>query len=280
MEFLKNAWDGWYSFSTGGRLTALFLIALLFLWIYYKRILHRPFLAYATAAALCCCLPPTAAVLMMYQTRFYDYEWIWSLVPMTALIGYAATIFVSDILPETVRGDRRKSAVVLIGLLAITLLCGGMGFAPWDSAREQTEREAAEKVLPQLKSRMGEKGIFLWAPREILEYAREYDAGIRMLYGRDMWEQALCAYSYGGYGQEAHRLYDWMEGAAENVGFARTEGEDGEIPSARECAEILKDTDINCILLPGDTEEETIGYFEEILGMRREKLENYYLLVR
>lgn len=270
MELLKNAWNGWYSFSSGGRLAALFLIALLFLWIYYKRVDQKSFLIYTTAAAVCCILPFTAAGLMVYQTRFYDYPWVWSLVPMTAMTAYAATVFVTEILGETVRGERKKRGAILTGLLVITLLSGGMGTAPWDGAREQAERGVLETLYPQLKERMGESGILLWAPREVLEYAREYDAGIRLLYGRNMWEDSLNAYSYGGYGQVARRLYDWMEGERETETSLSAQG----------CAEILKDTEVNCILLPGDTEEETIGCFEEILGVSREKLENYYLLVR
>lgn len=270
MELLKAAWNGWYSFSAGGRLAALFLIALSVLWIYYNRVTQKPFLIYTTAAAICCVFPLTAAGLMKYQTGFYGYEWIWSLVPMTALTGYAAVMFCTEILREATGGRRGKNAVALAGLLVMTLLCGGMGASPWDSTREQEERKTAEALILQLREQMGDREIMMWAPQEILEYVREYDAGIRLLYGRNMWEEYLNAYVYGGYSREVQRLYAWMEGRSVP----------GAPPSGWECASILRNTEVNCILLPGDTEEETVGYFEEILGVSRRKLENYYLLVR
>ncbi|MCM1189480.1 MAG: hypothetical protein NC541_09305 [bacterium] len=267
-DLLKNAWNGWHDFTDTGKLAALLLISLLFLWIYYKRVEQKTFLIYATVTSICCMIPVTAVWLMLYQTRFYDYEWIWSIVPVTAAVGYGATVFITDFLKELSGGDRKKAAAAVAGLLVMTLLCGGMGTSPWDSRCEREEEQYAKTLIPQLREHMADRQISLWAPREILEYTREQDATIRLLYGRNMWDESLNAYVYGGYSQEYESLYDWME---------RTESEP---ISAPECAEILINTDVNCILLPEDTEEETVECFEETLGMSREKLGKYYLLIR
>lgn len=267
-DLLKNAWNGWHGFTDTGKLAALLLISLLFLWIYYKRIEQKTFLIYATVTAGCCMIPVTAVCLMLYQTRFYDYEWIWSIVPVIAAVGYAATVFIADFLKELSGGDRKKAAVAVAGLLTVTLFCGGMGTSPWDSRCEREEEQHAKMLIPQLRERMGDRQISLWAPREILEYAREQDAGIRLLYGRNMWDESLNAYAYGEYSQEYRSLYDWMEDAEK------------EPVSDRECAEILANTDVNCILLPEDTEEETVECLGDMLGMSREKLGEYYLLIR
>lgn len=267
-ELLKNAWIGWHDFTDAGKMAALLLISLMILWIYYKRVEQKTFLIYTTIACSCCVIPVTAAWLMLYQTKFYDYEWTWSFVPMTAMIGFAVTLLVMDFLKEAAVGNRKKELAATAGVLIILLFCGGMGMSPWDSQTEQAERESAGTVVSQIRERLADKQIFLWAPREILEYAREYDAGIKLLYGRNMWEDSLNAYVYGGYPQELVELYEWMEGAEE------------ELISVQDCAEILRSTDINCILLSEGMEEEAVRYFEESLGMSKENLGDYYLLIR
>ena len=59
---------------------------------------------------------------------------------------------------------------------------------------------------------MPESGeALLWAPRPVLEAVRRQTGGIRLLYGRNMWEPAAAAYAYDTYPMEQQRLFDWME---------------------------------------------------------------------
>lgn len=268
-ELLKNAWIGWHDFTDAGKLAALLLISLLFLWIYYKRVSQKTFLIYTTAAAVCCIVPVTAVGLMIYQTRFYDYEWVWSFVPLTAMVAYAVTVFINDFLKNSARNDRRKEIGVILLLLVVLIFCSGMGAEPWDSAKEQTERETAENVLTVVQEHMEGREIYLWAPREIMEYAREYDAGIRLLYGRNMWDASLNAYAYDTYSEKMTDLERWIRGYGEE-----------EPISDRDCAELVADTDVNCILLPENTGEDAVKCFEEALGVEAESLEGYFLLIR
>lgn len=267
-ELFRSAWSGWRVYTGAGKLAALLLISLMFLWIYYKRVNRKDFLIYTTVSAGCCILPVTAAGLMLYQTRFYDYEWIWSMVPLTAMVCYGTVLFVTAFLKEQAKGDKRKEIGAVLLLLAALALCGSMGAKPWDCEEEQKERRQSEKVLAGLKERMAGSEICLWAPREILEYAREYDGGITLLYGRDMWEPALNAYSYDVYSPELTEVYEWMEGIGE------------EPISPGECAGILETTRVNCILLPGTAGEETLACFGEIMNVQPEELGSYYLLIR
>lgn len=268
-ELLKNAWIGWHDFTAPGKLAALLLVSLLFLWLYYKKVSQKNFLIYTTVATVCCIFPVTAAGLMLYQTKFYDYEWIWSIVPLNAMTGYAITVWITDFVGDFTKNDKKKSLGAVVLLLAVLVLCGGLGAKPWDSAEERREREAAEAVLAQVQERVPEGDIYLWAPREVMEYAREYDAGIRLLYGRNMWDPHLNAYAYDTYSGELKALERWIRGYGEE-----------EPISDRECAEAVAGTEVNCILLPGNRPEEAIECFEEILGVRAESLEGYYLLVR
>ncbi|MCM1192287.1 MAG: hypothetical protein NC123_06575 [Butyrivibrio sp.] len=265
-ELLENTWQGWLNFNRAGKLAGALLISLLFLWIYYKKVQQKKFLIYTTAVTLFCILPVTAALLQLYQTRFYDYKWIWSIVPVTAGTGYAATLFMTEFLQKESRKRRLGAAALLAAGL---VFCGGMGTNPHEVCGRQGERQQAERLLANLQERMQGREICLWAPRSVAEYARACDGGIQLLYGRDMWDSDLTAYSYEKYPGGYYDLYRWMEAEAGEV----------TVPDIY-CAETAVSEGVNCILIPEDRPEETIECFQELLGVQAEKLEGYYLLIR
>lgn len=274
---IGNAWLGWSSYMREGKLTALFFAALLFLLSGIgrkgKRTENLSLLFYAAVTAACCVIPVTAAVLMLYQTRFYDYEWIWSLVPATAVTAYGAAVFLEECRSRFSGRQRWKTVGTVILLLSVLLLCGGMGGGDGDHRQQASERERAEDVLKELRERTAGRELCLWAPREIAEYARELDGGIRLIYGRNMWDASLNAYAYDTYDDAVYALYRFMEREAE------TEQADdgGKMPAAAECADILLRRGVNCILLPQQMEEERIQ-LEGALGVAAERLGDYYLL--
>lgn len=268
-ELFRNAWQGWLSFTNAGKLPAALLVSLLFLWIYYNRIKQKEFLVYTTVVTICSVLPVTAAVLMLYQTRFYDYKWIWSVVPMTAAVGFAVTLFMTEFLQESTAGDRRRQVMTGLLLTAGLLFCSGIGGRNRDGYGCYEERRQVEEMLAELQERLQGKRISLWAPREVLSYARAYDAGIQLLYGRDMWDSDLRAYSYDSYPGGLEDMFRWMEASP---------GE--EAVSDLYCVETAVSAEVNCILLPEDKLPETLDCFEKVMGVRAEKLGNYYLFVK
>ena len=271
-ELLKNAWLGWQSFTNAGKLAGALLISLLILWIYYKRVKQKEILIYTTAVTLCCILPVTAVLLQLYQTKFYDYKWIWSIVPMTAMVGFAATLFMTEFLQKLSTKERKKHILAVMFLVAGLVFCGGLGGKPWDGCGKQgerQERQQAEVLLAKMQERLQGRELCLWAPRKVMGYARAYDAGIQLLYGRDMWDSDLSAYSYDKYPEGFYDLYQWME----------AEACEETVPDSY-CLETAISEDVNCILVPADKPEETIECFEEMLGVKAEKLEEYYLFIR
>ncbi len=96
-ELMGNAWRGWLEFTSNGKLCALFLASLVFLWVYYKRAEQKNVLIYGAMMTGFCIVPATAAVLMVYQTKFYDYQWIWSMVPMTLVTAEAAVVLLAKL---------------------------------------------------------------------------------------------------------------------------------------------------------------------------------------
>ena len=93
-RMVQDAWAGWINFTDSGKMAALAIVALLYLWLAFRcKGPQKRLMIYGAITVTLCICPATAAVLMYYQTRFYNYQWIWSMVPLTALIAFAGTLF-------------------------------------------------------------------------------------------------------------------------------------------------------------------------------------------
>lgn len=306
-EILHNAWSGWTGYTNDGKLPVLLMAVLLFLWFDRKRKEQRAFLVYASVMTVCCILPVTAAMLMLYQTKFYNYEWIWSLVPATAVTAFGLTIFWTEY-QDGNAGQWKKALPVTLLMLAVLLFCGSLGKPVWDREGQKEERARAYAVVGQLSERGAGERLCLWAPREIMEYAREKDAGILLPYGRNIWDGFLNAYSYDGYEEDTVMLEQWMENlsmtgeadmdaggpertdsAAAQSGQAAealTEEEDTESgpPAKRtvtleECVGKALEQGVNCIMIAAESSDEAVSRMETALGTKAEVLEGYYLFV-
>lgn len=261
---ITGAWMGWRNYTDDGKLVALFLAAVLFLWLWKKeyRKKYNALLWYASVMAICCICPVLAAVLMKYQTRFYDYQWIWSMVPLTILIALAGTL-----LWDFFREKRGKCVAITIVMLALLYLCGGMQKETLHTTEETQKRERTGQILEILTEDREGDTICLWAPQEVMEYARALDGSILLPYGRNMWDKALGAYSYDTYGEPEETMYEWMR-LAEETG--EPEGIDGVI--------LAKEAGVNCILLPNTIQSDILEEIQKVLNVQAQQTENYYLL--
>jgi len=294
MELLEKAWAGWIGYITQGKLAALLFAVLLAWWFGKKSEEHKQLKLYTTVMSVCCVIPVTAALIMTYQTKFYDYEWIWSMVPVTGVIAYGLTAFLAEFCGE---GSGRKKSVrggVAVACLAVLLLCGSMGADKEDSVSVYAERliryglvvdESAIRrevynVVEEIGGLAGEEEVVLWAPLEVLEYAREVDAGIRFPYGRNMWDASLNAYSYDVYDEEIHDMYIWMEyqNFKGDEAWRKELTGDGEMPSGDSCIQKALELGVNCIVLPKVTEETTVSRVAEALGGEVRQIEEYWVI--
>lgn len=276
-ELMHSAWLGWIRFIQDGKLVALFLAALLFLQTRPKKAVKGSFLLYAVLMALCCMVPVTAALLMLYQTRFYDYEWIWSLVPLTAVTAYGFAEFLAEYWKDFKGKLWKKGLPAALLLLGVLLLCGGLGKTAWNRREEAQERQRAQALIRELRNQVGDGPICLWAPEAVMEYARELDGGICLVYGRNMWELSLNAYTYDTYEPSVTELYHWMEQSDRELPSG--DGYEDGCAAVRRCAETARSMGVNCILLPENAAQGKVEELEAALGVRSTKLEGGYLLI-
>lgn len=275
-ELLETAWQGWADYTMNGKLAALLIVAILFLRACYEKIRHQELWIYSAAVTVCCMLPLTAALLMLYQTRVYDYRWIWSMVPLTAVIGYAATVFLTEYLPD--QGQRGKKRVMPAAcfLLVVFLLSGGLDTSLY-AAEGLEEEKHAEEVLSGLRERLPDRELMLWAPREIMEYAREYDSSIRLIYGRNIWDPSLSVYIDDVYSPEVYELQRWMDAA----GTGEEQDADEETANdVRKYLTLVSEKGINCILLRKEVDADTVALLEDQWNIEAEILDDYYLFIK
>lgn len=290
-ELFRNAGLGWTDYVRSGKLVVLLLASLLFLWFGRKHREQGDLLRYTAITTFCCILPVTAVLLMLYQTRFYDYEWIWSLVPLTGMTAYGITVFLTEYGTEAGREKGHRNIAVPFLLLAAILLSGDMGNTEEEWDRQRTENARAKDVLEQLGEEYSGGDICLWAPREILEYARETDGSLRLPYGRNMWDLSLNGYSYDTYEESTIRMYQWMEWVGEtgrpDMKVQIPEEGDGsyEEGGRKQTERTIRLEDsvshaiemgVNCILISENAGLDAVKRMERILGVKAGLLEGYY----
>ena len=267
-ELFHNAWSGWQNYIESGKMIALLPAALLFLWCGRKKKEQKAFLVYTTVMAAGCVLPVTAALLMRYQTGFYGYIEIWSLVPVTAVIAFAGAAF----LTEGWENGRqwRNHALPAAALLLTAVLLGAL---PWVRSEsweaDDDQRRHAYAVLEQLEELYGNESVLcLWAPREIMEYAREADAAVTLPYGRNIWDLTLNGYTFDQYGECQRELAMWME---------RDSSEWNENIVKDILTELIQEAEVNCILLPADMGRDVVRAMEETYGCQAQPVEEYIM---
>ncbi len=306
-ELLNNALQGWGNYNYNGKYMALLFLVLLYFFLRKGRgeRFWSVLLTYTFLMILCCVFPVTAALLMCYQTRFYDYQWILNYVPITIVIALGATVFLEDRKKDAPK--KRQTAGTVVLLVVLVILCGRMGQfivnpqteeVVFDAKTEAAQRESVREVLAAIAGNVenladgtGENGvsvladsgasdgqICLWAPQEVMASARVQQPGIYLIYGRDMWDVALGAYTYETYGEAESMLYQWMH-CAEIAGEWDALTEEGKVIPGQACMETAVAAGVNRILLPAVMQEDAVHMIEKALGVTAQKLEGYYLFV-
>ena len=289
-ELLRNAWSGWLDFMGAGKLSALLFATLLI--SYFLKLgdrQKRELFCYSLVSALLCIMPCSAALIMFYQTRFYDYEWIWSIVPLTAVSACGTVLFLEWFRKRESGAFRRT--VLFAAVLAVILLCGRLGDTKWEVRDFTSQRNSVAEALGLLRKDNpagSEEVICLWAPEEVILHARSLDSGLGLLYGRDLFQEHLNAFSYEVYSQEIRELYAWMV-LVERYGTVIVSVE-GDVAAAVEGIEIGDRIDglkcfrnaislgANRILVPGNIKQEALDEIVSTFSLSVQPVGGYYLL--
>ncbi len=254
-ELIRNGISGWFGYTDAGKYAVLFLGVLLCYW--YRKVgagaadepkshLWR-LMMYASIMAAAVIFPLTAVLLMKYQTKFYDYKWLWSVVPVTLIIAYGAAGTYLEVCRSRFKGNVFKPAGLAAVGLAVIFLCGNLNGGSCEGADTALDKVRTAKLLDKLAESGETDTICLWAPREILAHVRGQNGEIALLYGRNMWDAALNAYAYDVYDQQTIALYEWMEGLAEGE---FTELAKEERTQAHMALEAALNKGVNCIVIP------------------------------
>ena len=266
LELLTNAWQGFEQYRSGGKYIALLLVVLLFFWFGRKENKEKVLLIYTTLVTVLCIVPVGAVFLMTYQTRYYDYVWIWNYVPVTLMIAYGGTIFLTDSW-EHYQKNAWKCVGITVAVLALLVLCGNLNRGQDTIFSESGKKGETQAVLAVLAEQTKEQDICLLAPKNIMAEARAYDGNIRLIYGRNIWDAALGGYSYETYSKAQEDLYLWMSEVEET-------GELSDIQSVEAAGE----AGVNRILLPDTVEVGKLQQLSGTMDIEITKLGSYYLL--
>lgn len=302
MTLLASAVNGWTDYIQHGKYAALLIAAILYLGYRIRKqtgeagegqSASKILYLYAALSAAACICPVTALILMKYQTAFYAYVWIWSLVPMTALIAWAAADFLDRLWTEKNAG-RIPATLLLLGIVILSgnPLSEGTGTqlsqipAPAKvtaSEEEATPWEVLEMLAVYHYGENPDREFCIWAPKAVMAQARAFSADIRPVYGRSIWDAALGSYSYDTYELWQEDLYLWMNHleATGETEYVRMDGNDGErtIDFAY-CLDRAEEAGVDYILLPENMPEETTAELTKTLGNRAAltRMAGYYMI--
>lgn len=227
MDALQTAYAGFVNYIQQGKFLTLFIAAIL--WLLYRRRneggthgRRDSFLLYAILAALCCICPLTAVVLMKYQTSLYRaYAWIFSAVPVTAIIAWGMTDFLAWLWSEkgAGKGARKEAAdsadaktLLALLVLAIVILSGNPTGERSLSTEEMvgTDGSGTAVLLDALAEEYGAEELCILGPKDVISAAHMRYSNVRTIYDRSIWEETLGSYSFDVHEDWQEDLYLWM----------------------------------------------------------------------
>lgn len=265
--YLSEAMQGVERYFQANKLIVLLIAVLLVFWLANKKVVGEKgnrMLVYTAVMCVLLICPVTAVAVMIYQTRFYDYEWAWGLISVTAVIAYGAVVILDKYF------EKRKLFWGVVIAVAILALCGNQGMLRTVDAVEARSRTDVQEILQCIQKESSISQKVLWAPKNIMQEVRRQDGKILLIYGRDMWDEKAGAYDYEAYDESLIQAYIWLENMAEQERLVSDAPEAAE-SFADLCEELDKEVEsylwimveagVNTFVLPNLTAD----YMEEAL---------------
>ncbi len=179
-----------------------------------KRLMPASFLLiYSVGMTILLIFPPTATVFRFFQTVFFRYSALWTMVPLIPV-----TAFVLTSAAGSTGGTGAKTAIpVFVSVSLLILLCGSLGtyhvrrdILPGLKEQEISYDEAAPVLSRLAVISESDPDLVILATPAITAYSHFYSGHIKTLFGRDIWDISLGAYNYSEYSDDLKDLYEWM----------------------------------------------------------------------
>lgn len=216
-------------------LTALFLAGLIALWNQkFRGDQQNGYLFWYGTIALFIVISPVFLMLVSQflpeLTTDYMMLWILPVVPVILITGVNAFPF---------QRTKKERLLFLAAFLAIMILAGATAYTKNQykiiENAEYIPDSELEMILKVEEYRQENEmeTVLLWAPQDIMKYARVYSGNIYLLYGKDLW--------LGSMDSQMHQIYeDWQRDAyvyMENAPLYLNEI--AEVAYARDCELVI-----------------------------------------
>lgn len=269
LMYFERVLSGMTAYLQEDKIVVILVAVLLLFWLKEKKAVDNKgnrLLLYAAIMTVVLLCPLTAVAVLVYQTVFYDYAWAWSMVPIFPVLAYAGVVLYEEWKPALTKTRTIFATMLLVVLLFV---CGNQGVLQTVGAQDVEERYRAEGIVRVIGDKSAGGESILWGPKRIMQEVRRQTGEIKLVYGRDMWDEKSGAYDYGAYSTDYIEAYEWMELVAllsgEATGeesFHRLCGEYELMEDAQSHMENMLASGVNVIVIP----EIAAGNFGEILA--------------
>lgn len=269
LMYFERVLQGMTTYFQEDKTVVILVSVLLLFWLKENKTVDNKgnrLLLYTTIMTVILLCPVTAVAVLIYQTIFYDYAWAWSMVPIFAVLAYAGVVLYEEWKPML---TRKKTVLVAILLIVLLFVCGNQGVLQTVEAQDAEERYRAEGVVSVVSANGADKEMTLWGPKSIMQEVRRQTGEIKLVYGRDMWDEKSGAYDYEAYTVPYIEAYEWIELVAllskEATGeesFHKLCGQYRLMDDADSHVEVMLESGVNVIVIP----EIAAEYFGEVLS--------------
>lgn len=283
LMYLERVLQGMTACFKEDKIVVLLVTVLLLFWLKEKKTVDNKgnhLLLYASVMTVVLLCPVTAVAVLIYQTAFYDYAWAWSMVPIFAVLAYAGVILYEEWKPTL---NRKKMVLVAVLLVAVLFVCGNQGVLQTVEAQEAEDRYRAEGIVNVLSPEATDKEMILWGPKSIMQEVRRQTGDIKLVYGRDMWDEKSGAYDYEAYTEEYIEAYEWMElvallskEAAGEESFHKLWEQYRLMDGAEKYVESMINSGVNVIVLPEKATEYSGEILNSMVATREWSIEEIY----
>lgn len=196
-------------------LTALFLAGLIALWNQkFRGEQQNGYLFWYGTITLFIVINPLFLMLVSAflpeLTTDYMMLWILPVVPVILITGVNAFPF---------QRTKKERLLFLAAFLAVMILAGTTAYTRNHNKiienAEYIPDSELEMILKveEYRQQTGMETVLLWAPEDIMKYARVYSGNIYLLYGKDLWMGSMDSQMHQIYEEWQREAYIYMENA-------------------------------------------------------------------